>query len=381
MNCKPRVLHLLKWLPRGGIETWLTHVWLRSANSAVQHEVLLMQDEIGPYENTVRSAGVVIHTLPKHNWLKWFADLRKFLVQEGPFDVFHVHVDSIVAGPALAVAKSVGIQVRIIHNHAARTMGADYSLRERIRERVGAALSMFASTKAIGISEMCIEQIAGARWRDRDDSTILLYGFDYSKFDGMEQRADKLREAYSITPDALVVGHIGRFDPVKNHSFLLETFALVAEQRNDAVLVLIGVGPLIDETRMLAQKLGISDRVVFAGGTDDVPAFLAMFDIFVFPSFSEGLGIVVLESQVAGTPVLMSQNIPREVVVIDEGVSLLPLEAGARAWADSTLEMLKRELPGRSAWRGRVEQSAFSMDRCVADLNAIYFTELARTAK
>lgn len=378
---RPRVLHLLKWLPRGGIETWLTHVFAHSGESPVHHEVLLMQDEIGPYEAKVRAAGVSIHTLPMISRTGWFIALHRFLRRTGPYKAMHAHVDSIVSGPALAVAKAAGVPVRIIHNHAARSMGADYQkLRYRLREVAGNAIAIASSTRRIGISEMAMEHLAGPDWRKDSDSTVLLYGFEYSGNLGAGERAAALRAELAIAGGSTVVGHVGRFDPVKNHPFLLETFAELAKKRPDSVLILIGRGPLQAEMEARANALGIAGKVRFAGGTDDIPAFMALFDLFLFTSFSEGLGIVLLEAQAAGTPVLMPDNMPVEVVVVDHAVDRLPLAAGPSAWAERADAILSRPAHDPAAALALVENSPFGMARCVADLNAIYSEELRRAS-
>ncbi|MXO75499.1 glycosyltransferase [Altererythrobacter aerius] len=380
-DARPRVLHVLKWLPRGGIETWLTHIFANSKDGPVRHEVVLMQDEIGPYEGKVRAAGVAIHTLPVRGWLRWLADLRAFLRREGPFAAIHVHVDSIVAGPVLAVAASAGVPVRILHNHAAQSQGANYQeLRHKVREVVGTSIAAVASTRRVAISEMAMEQCAGPRWRAREDCTILLYGFDYSKFHGAPERARALRADLAIPGNAKVLGHVGRFASQKNHTFLIDTFAAYAKDQPDDVLVLVGMGPLEADVRAQVDRLGIAERVRFAGGTDDIPAFMALFDIFVFPSFSEGLGIVVLEAQAGGTPVIMPENMPHEVIVINGAVTLLSLDVGTQAWADRIAAILARPAPDAADWLARVEGSVFGMQRCVADLDAIYLEELARHA-
>jgi glycosyltransferase EpsF len=116
--------------------------------------------------------------------------------------------------------------------------------------------------------------------------------------------------------------------------------------------------------------------VRFAGSTQDIAAYMALFDLFVFPSFSEGLGIVCVEAQAAGTRVLTSETVPREAAVVPGGVDFLPLEAGEKRWAERILELLTLPKPNREEWRQSVEQSAFGLDRCVRDLHAIYRSEL-----
>lgn len=378
---RPRVLHLLKWLPQGGIETWLTHVFANGHDGPVQHEVLLMQEEIGPYEDKVRAAGVPIHTLPVRGWLRWLGNLYHFLRSEGPFAAVHSHVDSIVSGPVLALAAAAGVPIRILHNHAAQSQGANYQeLRHKVREAVGTSVAAIAATRRIAISEMAMEQCAGPRWRQRRDCTILLYGFDYSKFSGAQERGRELRARWSIAPSVKVLGHVGRFASQKNHAFLIDTFARYLERDPESVLVLVGKGPLQADVEAQIEQLGIGSQVRFAGGTDDIPAYMAMFDIFVFPSFSEGLGIVVLEAQAAGTPIIMPRNMPHEVIVIEEAATLLPLDAGPDAWADSVAGILSAPQPDPDEWFARVEGSAFGMQRCIADLDTIYREELRRHA-
>jgi glycosyltransferase involved in cell wall biosynthesis len=376
-DTRPRVLHLIKWLPRGGIETWLTHILSHSAGGSVRHELLLMQDEIGPYEAKVRAAGIPIHILPIRSWPQWFTALPGLLRSIGPIDIIHAHSDSVISGPALALAKLAGVPVRIIHNHAARSMGADYqALKYRLREGIGNWIARQAATRRIGISDMALIHLAGPDWRKRKDCTLLLYGFDYSAFHDAARRAAQLRQVLAIPPSARVIGHVGRFDPVKNHPFLIRTFAEYLDRDPNAVLVMVGVGRLQGEIEALVEELGIAGQVCFAGGTDDIAAYMRLFDIFVFPSFSEGLGIVVLEAQAAGCPVLMPDNMPREVIVIEEAIALLPLDAGEAAWAGKIEHILA---PGRAPaeqWLARVEASSFGLTRCVEDLHAIYRDEL-----
>lgn len=375
---RPRVLHVLKWLPRGGIETWLTHVFANGAGGPVQHEVLLMQEEIGPYEDKVRAAGVKIHVLPVRGWLGWLVDLHRFLRAEGPFAGVHAHVDSIVSGPILAVATAAGVPVRILHNHAAQSQGANYQeLRYKLREKIGTSIAALAATRRVAISEMAMAQCAGPRWRQHADCTVLLYGFDYSNFRGAQDRAAKLREALGIPIGAKVLGHVGRFASQKNHAFLIDSFAEYSRNNPNDVLVLVGTGALESAVRQQVTRLGLAERVRFAGGTDDIPAYMALFDIFVFPSFSEGLGIVVLEAQAGGTPVLMPENMPHEVIVVHEAVTLLSLDAGAEAWGRAMETILAKLPPDPAEWLARVEASRFGMGRCVADLDAIYREELA----
>lgn len=374
---KARVLHVLKGLPLGGIETWLMHVFRNDRNSFVQHELLLMVAEPGAYEAEARELGVRIHKLPQSgSWLRWFGDFRRFLKEKGPFDAIHSH-PSRVGGAIVATAALAGVPSRIAHQHDARSAGPDFSsVREGLLRQATMLLTRLAATRRIGITEAAIEDIAGRNWRSDKNCSILLYGFDFSRFNGAFERAQELRRDLRLGPDARIIGHVGRFDPVKNHLFLLKTFAVVASRMSDLRLVMVGQGRLQPEIRALADSLEIGHLVRFAGSTQDIAAYMALFDLFLFPSFSEGLGIVCVEAQAAGTRVLASDTVPREAAVVPGAVEFLPLVLGESQWAEQAVELLDLPKPDPEDWRGRVEQSAFGISRCVQDLHKIYREEI-----
>ena len=228
---KPRVLHVLKSLPLGGIETWLMHVLRRDRDSFIQHELLLMVEEPGVYEAEARALGVPIHKLPhRGSWIRWFADLRRFLKQQGPFAAVHSH-PSRVGGPIIAIAASAGVPSRIAHQHDARSAGPDFrNLRERLLRRGTMILTSLAATRRIGITETAIADIAGRNWRRAKDCSVLLYGFDFSSFADADKRTPDLRRTLGLKPEQRIVGHVGRFDQVKNHPFVLQTLGAEVQQ-------------------------------------------------------------------------------------------------------------------------------------------------------
>lgn len=336
-----------------------------------------MQEDIGPYEGKVRASGIPIHVLPMKNKVGWFLHFYRFLRENGPFDIVHSHHDPIISGPALATARLANVPVRIAHNHAARLMGEDYrAFRLRFRETVGRAFVEFGATRRIGISSQAMWHLIGSGWEHRDDCTVLLYGFDYGMFEDANSRANVLRSRYGLPKDAPIIGHVGRFDSVKNHPFIIEIFWKFLKTHPNARLILIGRGPLEDTVKSDIADRKIQDNIIIIEGTDDVPAHMALFDAFLFPSFSEGLGIVVLEAQAAGTPTLMTDILPPEVVVVPEAVSTLPLAAGAEAWAEALAKIVVKKELQEGEWLRRVEESSFGIRRCVSDLNRIYEEEI-----
>jgi glycosyltransferase involved in cell wall biosynthesis len=381
-DMRPRVLHLIGSLGFGGIETWLVHMLRHQDQFSVRHELLLTKGEAAAHEPEVRALGIPIHRLPlsdgKAGWLRRF---HRFLRDQGPFAAVHSHGAPHFAAPALEMAKRAGVPIRIAHSHSARSRseGKDYPLRLRLARRFGVPWLRRTATRRIGITETAVEEIVGPDWRGDPSASVLIYGFDFDRYQGAAKRAKALRASLGIPADTPLIGNVARFAPVKNHRLLLEGFAECLKALPEARLVLVGEGPLRDEIEAHARSLGIADKVHFAGTSSDVPAFMAMFDLFVLPSFSEGLGIVVVEAQAAGTRALISETTPEEASVVDGAVEVLPLAAGAKAWGQAMARLVRLPSQDTDQWLDAAEQSRFGIRRCIDELDSIYRSELAKT--
>jgi glycosyltransferase involved in cell wall biosynthesis len=380
---KPVVVHILDSLGIGVIETWLVHVLRNQSNSPVRHEFLLVGERVGAYEAEVKAMGIPIHRLPyKDHRLSWFMKLRRFFRAHDNLAIVHAHGMPHFIATVMAAARSVGVPGRVAHSHqAAFLRREEQTPRRRLLRAFSVAAIRRLATRRIGISSNALEAIAGADREKAPTASVLLYGFDYSRNDGAEERAALLRNQLSIASTDFVIGHVGRFDPVKNHELIVRSFAELIKEVPNAYLVLVGTGETQARVSELCSDLGIARHVRFPGATDDVPAFMAMFDLFVLPSFSEGLGIVCLEAQAAGTRPLVSTGVPHEVAVVPDAVVALPIEAGAQAWAEEMRRLLELPSPDAAAWRREVEASNFGIRRCVDELNGIYEAELNRCAK
>lgn len=109
-----------------------------------------------------------------------------------------------------------------------------------------------------------------------------------------------------------VIGHVGRFTAQKNHEFIIKLFKRYTVIDKNAILVLVGEGKLKEKILGMVSRAGIQDKVFFLGIRDDVPYLLQGFDMFLFPSRFEGLGLSVVEAQIAGLHCVVSDNVPKE---------------------------------------------------------------------
>jgi glycosyltransferase involved in cell wall biosynthesis len=167
--------------------------------------------------------------------------------------------------------------------------------------------------------------------------------FDLKKFQGEIVR-EEIRRELGLPSIGLVIGHVGRFVHQKNHGFLLDVFCEVGKKMQSSHLLLVGEGPDKDEMRRRSAEMGILNRAIFAGVRDDVERLMrGAMDVFVFPSFFEGIGNVLIEAQAAGLPVVMSERVTDEAIVIPELVRKISLTESPCFWADAVLEMSERK--------------------------------------
>ncbi|MDY4491343.1 MAG: glycosyltransferase family 4 protein [Candidatus Faecousia sp.] len=150
-------------------------------------------------------------------------------------------------------------------------------------------------------------------------------GIDVSRFRGNGAQGAALRRELGIPDEAAVLLSVGDLNKNKNHRAVLEALAGL-EDRN-LYYVVCGRGPLKEELEAFAREKGLGDRVRFMGYRNDIPAFYAMADVFVFPSFREGLSVSVMEAMASGLPIVCSR-IRGNTDMVEEGVNGYLMEPG-----------------------------------------------------
>ena len=163
---------------------------------------------------------------------------------------------------------------------------------------------------------------------------------DTEKYRFNPEIRDEVRCSLGIQ-DKFVIGHIGRFVYQKNHDFLIDIFNEVHKQNHNAVLLIIGVGILLHDVKSKVHRLGLDNAVMFLGVRQDAYKFYQAFDVFLLPSRYEGLGIVAIEAQTSGLPVICSDNVPQETK-ISNNIFYLSINNNLMKWTNITLNVLNK---------------------------------------
>jgi glycosyltransferase involved in cell wall biosynthesis len=205
-------------------------------------------------------------------------------------------------------------------------------------------------------------------------SRLLVNGVDVARVRAAIARAPLSRTALGLDEDALVLGTVARFDPVKGLDVLVRAFAQIRARRPDTQLLLVGDGPEAPRLRALAGALGLAERVVFAGAVPDAARGLPALDLYVSASEREGLPLALLEAMVCGLPVLATR-VPGNIDVVEDRVTGVLVPPGdpaglARAAVELLGDPARRRALG-AAGRERVERH-FSRSRLLAEMGDLY---------
>jgi glycosyltransferase involved in cell wall biosynthesis len=319
-------------MDRGGVETWLMHVLHHVDRTQFNMDFLVATDWPCAYDDEIRGLGsrVLPCLHPRRPWVyarNFYRTLRQF----GPFDIVHCHLQA-YSGWVLRLAGKAGVRVRIAHSHLAPPDCTGGFLRQTYLRLMSRWIQQYA-TDGLAASRVAAESLFGARWPADGRWRTLYYGIDLEPFRQYVDPAT-VRAELNIPAAAWVLGHVGRFHPQKNHSFLLEVTAEAARLRPDVRLLLVGDGDLRPHMEFAARRLGIVEKVIFAGVRSDVARLmLGAMDVFVFPSQYEGLPLTLMEAQSAGLPCLCSDVISDEADMVKPLVRRLSLRRSAAEWA------------------------------------------------
>jgi len=360
---KKKILHIVGRMDRGGVETWLMHVMRHMDRKRFEFHFLVQTESEAAFDSEVLALGGHIHRggNPKKvfEYAKRFGEVN---LEHGPFDAVHSHVYW-YSGFVAKLAYENGIPIRIAHSHNGRKKA-----RGRIHRFVYESL-MRSWIRRYATHQVAASLAAGDALFG-DPYFLICYGLDFGPF-AAPSRID-VRQHLGIDPSCKLISHVGRFVPQKNHTFLIGIFAELVKINPNVHLLMIGNGATQPKIREMVEAKGLSNKCTFAGVQSNVAPFLKASDLFLFPSRWEGLGLVTLESQAAGVPVIASSNVPLEIDVVPGFVQHMPLDEGAEAWARAAQVALQNRPSRRGDEVSLLQNSRFGINTCLESLLKLY---------
>ena len=370
---KPRILHCVGHLLRGGIEMGIFSLLTSEDAARCDHHVLVRTPEREAFTEQFQNAGIPVLCCSSYrNPLRYAREFKALVRKHGPYDILHVHGSSFSGLLTLALARYCGIRWKIVHSHNdVRPFLKGLSPHRRAYVHAMLAAYRRLADSGFAASELAAESMFGMNWRSDPRWELFYFGIDTRPF--RAPKDNSIRRGLGIPDDVPVLGHVGRFHEQKNHAFLLDVAEAAAAANTELRCLLIGDGPLRHQFMREVRRKGLESRFVFVPDTLEIAAYMtSAMDGFIFPSKYEGLGLVVVEAQAAGLPCLISDRVPAEAIVDESLVEVLPLEAGAAKWSEIALGLIQRRPIDRSEAVGRIERSRFSLETSASTLWAHY---------
>ncbi len=338
---KLKILMFVDRMRTGGIQILLINLLSIFDRNKYQIDVLLLDDGIHyPLEEKLSEMNVHVYKL-ENTWInkpidyiKYNTNVKRFFARHHDYHVVHLHSSS-KNYLILKYAQMYNIPIRIAHSH-----NTGFQTHNPLKVLFGNLLKkrlIKYSTDLLACSKIAGEWLFGSRLVNSGRVIIIKNGVDLEKYKYNPQLRKNKRTELGVN-DRIVIGNIGRFVEQKNHTFLLDIFAEIKKIEPKAILILAGVGELMDSMKDKAKVLGINKDVIFLGFRTDVNEILQAIDLFLMPSLYEGFPVTAIEAQASGLPCILSSSITKEAELLDNTI-YIDLNQTAEFWAKCAVQI------------------------------------------
>lgn len=360
---KYRVLHILHSLNMGGAENFIMNIYRNINRNEIQFDFLVHKR--GYFENEVMELGGKVHYLEGYVTDVGIKRYKKLLVnffqsEVGmEYKIVHVHVNQ-TSGLIIPIIKKTSGAICFSHCH-------DLQNYNNFLVSIYKKYLQFRLNKYTDYRLAC-SQPAGEWLYGDHEFSVINNGIELGRFKFSEAVRANTRKKLGISDEDILLGHVGRFEKVKNQEFLVEFFKKELFAQNYKLL-LIGEGSLKGQIEEKVDSLGLSNEIYFRPVTSELVKYYDAMDIFVLPSIKEALGIVAIEAQANGLPVIASNGVAREMKV-SEDVEFVALNSVQ--WRQQ-VERFGKILSNNNIKRTQVEiNTEYDIKKSVRKLTALY---------
>ena len=330
-----KVLHIVPDFGTGGAEkVILTYLEKTIDDPEFEFQALSLSNNQGRlYEKYAEQKGLSIEYLGqnihdnsirgRHKQIK---EIRQYINNYNP-EIVHIHLSILWMVCLATIGTKTKKIFHTLHSNPIKTSTGKNLYIDRL------CYKLFRVTPICLNSEM--KKLADEHFKT-DKTLVLPNGIDVDSY--RTGAKVSVRNEIGVDGDIFLVGHVGRFHKVKNHEKIIDVFNEVLKLEPNAELALVGEGNTRESIENKCKKLGIINHVKFLGTRSDINRVMQGFDAFIFPSYYEGLGIVMIEAQAAGLHCVMSDKVPQEVIVTSK-VKTMSLEDPDAEWAKAILDI------------------------------------------
>jgi len=377
---KVKVLHIITRLDPGGSSTNTIETAARL--DPQRFDVFLIsgrtKDTDGGIEELLKSKCLKYAFFPDlqreiHPWKDIMAFIQLYhFIKKRRFDIVHTHTSKAgILGRFAARCAGVPVVIHTPHGHVfygyfSKALTTVFIWVERTTARI--------TDKIITLTDRGKEEHLEFKIGPTDKFVRIYSGIDLSPKLKSSDLKHQLKKQWEINGGNFIFGCVGRLDPIKGTTYLIDAMAQVVKKHPKTRLLLVGDGSQKEKLQEQCRALGLLDLVKFTGFQKDPASFIEIMDVFVLASLNEGMGRVILEAMVYGKPIIATKvgGVPELVHEGKNGLLVPPQNADALSAAMIKLvehQELREEMSKQSK---TIVGAQFDLDKMVKDIEGLY---------
>lgn len=357
----------------GGRTQYIYNVWRHIDKTKYSFDFVTFSKNID-FAKELISYGCAVYQLtchPNDDLNGFINEFRVVLAHD--YDVIEIHTSYWESTIVEQLAREYGIHKIIIHGHssgisAGRTKNDRLSPEKLIEghKRVKASLTPDIATDFWA----CSNEVSNWLFEPeipKEKIKIIHNTIDTNRFKYSHEQRFSIRKLLGINESDTVLGFTGRLEPVKNIEFIIKIFSDIYQIDKGYKLVIVGDGNLRGELEGYCEQLMLKDVVYFVGKVENVEDYLQAMDIYLMPSFYEGFPISLIEAECAGVKCIVSNNITKEVNVLND-ILYLPLDI--YLWVKEIINY--NEAKDRNICAAKLKEKCFDTETEIKKIQALY---------
>lgn len=319
---------------KGGIETFIFNYYKKIDRNYIQFDFVKNNCDKIAFEDEIRKMGGKIYEFNpcgikrgifknKKQWLSFYMDKKP--------DVIHINLVALSSMHAIKYAKKAGIKKIIVHAHP-----STYNSEKNFFYKIICWFNKFRIHRYTSQLFACSEE--AGKWMFGRNYKVIPNAIEVERFKYSEKKGENIRKSLNLTEKDFVISNVGRLSDVKNQEFLIDMFYQLKKTMKNSQLLLLGEGENRDRIISKIKQLDLESSICLLGNVNNVEDYLSASDIFVFPSKSEGFGIVLLEAQANGLKCYATKDHIPKIVNITGNVSFIDLKDGYIEWAKQIIK-------------------------------------------
>ncbi|WP_413160954.1 glycosyltransferase [Capilliphycus salinus ALCB114379] len=311
-------------------------------------------------------------------------DLLKLIEREQP-DILHLHGYG-AANFGRIASLLTGIP-NVVHEHAVLVNQPFY-------QTIIDGLLSPLTTKAIAVSTSVKDFMIEYRSISENCIEVIRNGVPLKSFQSQPKtnntNAKDLRAQFDIPENHMVVGIIGRLNPIKGHQYFIEAASQILQNHTNVTFLVVGEGELKESLEELAQSLGVAHAVKFTGYREDIPAFLSIIDIVAIASLTEGGPLVLIEAMAAECAVVSTNTIGLKDAIVEGETGYLVPPQNSQALAEKIAALIGRpslckkiaEQAQASVFQFDISETVKAIEKCYAQtVKSVNYTSKIQLTK